>query len=105
MRVVVTQIESDGTMRRRMVETAGRGDAGLWQELITRALAVPLPYRPAPGGPICHLRVDDRDVMVGDCGSNGVSGPITLSLAAWRERCRDDRDTRRRDEKEGRADR
>ena len=28
-----------------------------------------------------------------DCGSNGVSGPITLSLAAWRERCRDDRDT------------
>jgi hypothetical protein len=52
MRVVVTQIESDGTMWRRMVETAGRGDAGLWQELITRALAVPLPYRPAPGGPI-----------------------------------------------------
>jgi hypothetical protein len=30
MRVVVTQIESDGTMWRRMVETAGRGDAGLW---------------------------------------------------------------------------
>jgi hypothetical protein len=38
-------------MRRRMVETAGRGDAGLWQELIARALAVPVPYRPVPGGP------------------------------------------------------
>ena len=43
----MTQIESDGTMWRRMLETAGRSDAALWQELITRALAVPLPYRPA----------------------------------------------------------
>jgi len=25
-----------------------------------------------------------------DCGSKGVSGLITLSLMAWRERCRDD---------------
>jgi type III restriction enzyme len=34
------------------------------------------------------------DLLRRDCGSNGVSGPITLSLLAWRERCRDDRDTR-----------
>jgi len=73
MRVVVTQIESDGTMWRRMVETAGRSDAGLWQELITRALAVPLPYRPAPGGPIYHLRLDDRDVMVAE---HDLAGPL-----------------------------
>jgi hypothetical protein len=33
-----------------------------------------------------------------DCGSNGVSGPITPGVMARRERCRDDRDTRRRDE-------
>jgi hypothetical protein len=31
-----------------------------------------------------------------DCSQNGVSGPITLSLAARRERCRDGRDTRGR---------
>src|SRR5262249_14395547 len=31
----------------------------------------------------------------GVCGSNGVSGPITPGVMAWRERCRDDRDTRR----------
>jgi hypothetical protein len=73
MRVVVTQIESDGTMWRRMVETAGRSDAGLWQELITRALAVPLPYRPAPGGPVYHLRLDDRDVMVAE---HDLAGPL-----------------------------
>jgi hypothetical protein len=73
MRVVVTQIDSDGTMWRRMVETAGRSDAGLWQELITRALAVPLPYRPAPGGPVYHLRLDDRDVMVAE---HDLAGPL-----------------------------
>ena len=37
MRVIVTQIASDGTMRRRMIDPAGR-DAGRWQELIARAL-------------------------------------------------------------------
>ena len=31
---------------------------------------------------------------------NGVSGPITLSLVAWRERCRDVRDTGRRGEED-----
>ena len=66
MRVVVTQIESDGTMQRRAVETAGRSDAGLWQELIARAFAAPVPYRPVSGGPLYHLRLDDREVMVAE---------------------------------------
>jgi hypothetical protein len=73
MRVVVSQIDADGTMWRRMVETAGRSDAGLWQELIARALAVPLPYRPVPGGPIYHLQMDDRDVMVAE---DDLAGPL-----------------------------
>jgi hypothetical protein len=73
MRVVVTQIESDGTMHRRAVETAGRDDAGLWQELMARALAVPVPYRPVAGGPIYHLRLDDRDVMVAE---PDLAGPL-----------------------------
>jgi hypothetical protein len=73
MRVVVTQIGSDGTIERRMVDTAGRGDAFQWEDLITRALAVPLPYRPAPGGAVYHLRVDDRDVMVAE---HDLAGPL-----------------------------
>lgn len=73
MRVVASQIEADGTMRRRMIETADRGDAGLWQELIARALAVPLPYRPVPGGPIYHLGLDDWDVMVAE---EDLAGPL-----------------------------
>jgi hypothetical protein len=73
MRVVVTQIESDGAMWRRMVETAGRSDAGLWQELIARALAVPVLYRPVPGGPLYHLQLDDRDVMIAE---PDLTGPL-----------------------------
>jgi len=82
MRVVVTQIESDGTMWRRMVETAARSDAGLWQELIGRALAIPLPYRPAPGAPVYHVLLDDRDVMIAE---HDLTGPwfdlVTAVLA------------------------
>jgi hypothetical protein len=62
----VTQIESGGTIKRRMVDTAARGDALQWEELAERALAVPLPYRPAPGGVIYHLRVGERDLMVAE---------------------------------------
>jgi hypothetical protein len=47
----VTRIEWDDTMRRRMVETAGRDDAGYWLVLVARALAFPLPYPPAPRDP------------------------------------------------------
>jgi hypothetical protein len=79
MRVVVTQIESDGAMSRRMVETDGRRDAGLWQELIARALAVPVPYQPVAGGPIYHLRLDDRDVMVAE---PDLAGPLSDLVTA-----------------------
>ena len=78
----MTQIESDGTMWRRMVETAGRSDAGLWQELIGRALAFPLPYRPAPGVPIYHVLLEDREIMVAE---DDLAGPwsdlVTAVLA------------------------
>ncbi len=73
MRVVVTQVGWDGTMWRRMVDTAGRGDAGRWEELIARALAAPPPYRPVPGSPIYHLRVGDRQVLVAE---HDLSGPL-----------------------------
>ena len=73
MRVEVTQIEADGAMRRRMMDTSGRSDAGLWQQLIARALAVPVPYRPVPGNPIYHLRLGDRDVLIAD---HDLCGPL-----------------------------
>jgi hypothetical protein len=82
MRVVVTQIESDGTMWRRMVETAGRSDAGLWQELIGRALGIPLPYRPTPGVPVYHVQLDDREVMVAEHDLDGPWFDLVTAVLA-----------------------
>ena len=50
MRVVVTLIGPDGTMRCRMVDTAASSDTGPWEELLARALAALPPYRAVPGG-------------------------------------------------------
>jgi hypothetical protein len=73
IRVEVTQIEADGAMRRRMIDTAGHSDTGRWQQLIARALAVPAPYRPVLGNPIYHLRLGDREVLIAD---QDLCGPL-----------------------------
>ena len=70
----MTLIGPDGTMRRRMVDTATSGDVvGPWEELAARALAALPPYRPAPGGQVYHLRVDDQVVLVAE---HDLSGPL-----------------------------
>jgi hypothetical protein len=73
MRVVVTLIGPDGTMRRRMVDTAAPSHTGPWEELLARALAALPPYRAVPGGALCHLRVDDQVVLVAE---QDLSGPL-----------------------------
>ena len=79
MRVVVTRIGPDGTMRRRMADTAASGDVGPWEELIARALAARPPYRPVPGSPVYHLRIDDRAVLVAE---HDLSGPLSDLVTA-----------------------
>jgi hypothetical protein len=79
MRVVVTRIGPDGTMRRRMLYTAAPSDASPWEDLIAPALAAPPPYRPVPGGPVYHLRVDDQVVLVAE---HDLSGPLYDLVAA-----------------------
>jgi len=73
MRVVVTRIGPDGTMRRRMVDTAAPGGAGPWEELIARVLAAPSSYRAVPGDPVYHLRVGEQSVLVAE---HDLSGPL-----------------------------
>ncbi len=75
----MTRIGPDGTMRRRMVDTAASSDAGPWEELIARALAAPPPYRPVPGGPVYHLRVGERVVLV---AGHDLPGPLYDLVAA-----------------------
>jgi hypothetical protein len=82
MRVAATLIGPDGTMRRRMVDTAASSDTGPWEELIARALAALPPYRAVPGGAVYHLRVDHQVVLVAE---QDLSGPpydlVTAVLA------------------------
>ena len=73
MRVVVTLIGPDGTMRRRMVDTGTSGDTGPWDELLARALASLGPYRAVPGEAVYHLRVDDQVALVAE---HDLSGPL-----------------------------
>jgi hypothetical protein len=79
MRVVVTLIGPDGTMRRRMVDTAASGGTGPWDELLARALASLPPYRAVPGEAVYHLRVDDQVALVAE---RDLSGPLYDLVAA-----------------------
>jgi hypothetical protein len=73
VRVVVTRIEHDGTMQRRMVDTAQQSDRPRWEELTARALAVPVPYRPIPGIAVYHIGVDDYVVLIAE---HDLTGPL-----------------------------
>jgi hypothetical protein len=80
MRVVATRIEQDGTMQRRVVDTACCSDGPRWEDLACRALAVPPPYRPVPGTPIYHLSLDgNRQVLVAE---HDLGGPLLDLVAA-----------------------
>ena len=83
MRVVATRIEQDGTMQRRMVDTAHCGDGPRWEELACRALAAPPPYRPIPGSPIYHVSLDDgRHVLVAEHDLGGALLDLVTAVLA-----------------------
>jgi hypothetical protein len=63
----------------RVVDTAASGDASVWGELTARALAGPPPYRPVPGDPVYHLRVDEQVVLVAE---HDLSGPLSDLVTA-----------------------
>ena len=44
MRLEVTRIAQDGDIRRRVLDTTGRVDAGRWENLVAQAPAAPLIY-------------------------------------------------------------
>lgn len=73
MILVVTRIGSDGSVRRRVLDTAGRADTGRWEGLVGRAPAAAPPYRSILGSTVYHLRVDDYVVVVGE---HDLAGPL-----------------------------
>jgi hypothetical protein len=86
MRVVATRIEQDGTMQRRVVDTARSSDGPRWEDLACRALAVPPPYRPVPGAPIYHVSLDgDRQVLVAEHDLCGLLLDLVTAVLAMGE--------------------
>jgi hypothetical protein len=71
---VATRIGRDGTMQRRMVDTAHSSSAPQWEDLAARALAVRPPYRPVPGAPIYHLSLDDGTAVL--VAEHDLCGPL-----------------------------
>jgi hypothetical protein len=76
---MVTRIEWDGTMRRRLVDTAGRSDASQWEGLVKRALAIRPLYRPVPERPLYHVQVNEWAVLVAE---DDLSGPLSDLVTA-----------------------
>ena len=66
MRVAVTEIGWDGSIRRSALETAGLPDAGRWEHLIEQVLAGPPRYQAAPGSPVYVIHAGARAVLVGE---------------------------------------
>ena len=83
VRVVVTQIGWDGSMRRKAPDTSVLTDAGRWENLIEQVLAFLPPYRAAPGSPVYVVHAGDRAVLAGE---QDLTGPlqdlVTTILAA-----------------------
>ncbi len=80
VRVVATRIEWDGTMQRRVVDTAHRSGGRQWEDLAARALAVPPPYRPVPGAPIYHVGLDDGTAVL--VAEHDLCGPLLDLVSA-----------------------
>ena len=88
VRVVVTRIEPDGTMQRRMVDTVQQSDRQLWEDLAVRAFGGAVPYCPAPGIAVYHISVDRCVVMAAEHRSRDrgarVAGPIgSVAASRW----------------------
>ena len=73
VRVVVTEVTGQGTIRRGVLNTADCGDTDRCTELIGQAALVVPPYRPVPGRPVYHIRADDTIVLV---SGRDLVGPL-----------------------------
>lgn len=78
--IMVTAIGADGTIRRAVVDTAGRVDADWWEQLAALAhLEVPPPYRPEPGQAIYEVRARGRVAQVAE---GDIAGPLRELVVA-----------------------
>ena len=78
----MTQIAWDGTMLRRMVDTAQRADGPQWEDLAARALAILPPYTPLPRIPVYHVSVDDQVMLAAEHDLTGSLLDLVIAVLA-----------------------
>jgi hypothetical protein len=78
----VTRIEWDGTMQRRTVDTARRGDGPQWEDLAARALATLPLYTPVPKTPIYYVSVDDQVILAAEHNLTGSLLDLVTAVLA-----------------------
>ena len=78
----MTRIEWDGTMQRRMVDTAQRADGPQWEDLAARALAVLPPYTVLPRIPVYHVRVGDQVMLAAEHDLTGSLLDLVIAVLA-----------------------
>jgi hypothetical protein len=82
VRLEVNRIPQDGDIRRRMLDTTGRVDAGRWENLISEAPAFPPPYRAAPGDTVYQISVGERTFMVTEDDLTGALRELAMAVLA-----------------------
>jgi hypothetical protein len=74
MRIVVTRVAGDGSVRRGILDTAERGDASRWEDLVDQAAhGAPPPYRPVSGMPVYEIRAGEDAIMIAE---GDLTGPL-----------------------------
>jgi hypothetical protein len=81
VRLEVARIPQDGNIRRRMLDTSGRADAGRWENLVSQAPGFP-PYRLTPGDTVYQVSVGERTVMVAEDDLTGPLRDLVMAVLA-----------------------
>ena len=87
VRVVITEIAWDGSIRRRALDTSSLTEAGRWENLIEQVLAIPPPYRATPGRPVYIIHASDRAVLMGEENLIGSLQLLVTTILAAGDPC------------------
>ena len=87
VRVVITEIAWDGSIRRRALDTGSLTGPGRCESLLGQVLAIPPPYRAAPGRPVYVLHAGDRAVVMGEDNLIGSLRHLVTTVLAAGDPC------------------
>jgi hypothetical protein len=82
VRIVITEIGWDGSIRRGALDISRLIDAGHWENLIEQVLAVPPPYRATPGSAVYVIHAGDCAVLVGEENLLGSLQELVTTIVA-----------------------